>query len=180
MKIAFSIVSISRETEAEKGFVGMLLGTEADLKDFKEPIVFPVFGRGRVLCALVGKGINEENMWDIGGFLCGPCACQVKAQNPGTDMLLAAAWDASIDVQEVPDIELPALTGDYGSPVEETIEQLEDDLKIGELPDVPDLAVEAPKREGSSTLHTTLIATGAGIALAGLAAILFLRSRQGS
>jgi hypothetical protein len=185
MKIAVSILRISRKTAAEKGFIEMLLGTEPDLKDeeFKgAPMVFPVFGRGRVLCALVGKGINEENIWDIGAFLCGPCACQVKAQNPGTDMLLAAAWDASIDVAEVPEIELPELSGAYGAPAEEPspVEEPAGAPEIAELPDISDVAVEKPESGDGGMLDGTLIATGATIALVLLAAVVFFRIRQGS
>jgi hypothetical protein len=185
MKIAFSILRISRKTAAEKGFIEMLLGTEPDLKDEEfrgEPMVFPVFGRGRVLCALVGKGINEENIWDIGAFLCGPCACQVKAQNPGTDMLLAAAWDASIDVAEVPEIELPELSGAYGAPAEEPspVEEPAGAPEIAELPDISDVAVEKPESGDGGMLDGTLIATGATIALVLLAAVVFFRIRQGS
>ena len=40
----------------------MLLNTEDDLKTMKEPMAIPVFGRGRALYALVGKGINEETI----------------------------------------------------------------------------------------------------------------------
>jgi hypothetical protein len=180
MKIAFSSLRISRKTAAEKGFIGMLLGTEPDLKDkeFKgEAMVFPVFGRGRVLCALVGKGINEENIWDIGAFLCGPCACQVKAQNPGTDMLMAAAWDASIDVHDPPELVLPPLTAEIG-PLVEAVETPAP--AIEPLPEAVDVSMEAPRPETSGVLGKALLATGGLLVLAIVGAILFLRSREGS
>jgi hypothetical protein len=109
VKVAFSLVRVSRTDAAERVLVQMLLGTEEDLKTFKEPIAFPAFGRGRVLCALVGAGINEENIWDIGAFLCGPCACQIKWQNPGTDLLMSAAWEAALAPPEPVQIEVPPL-----------------------------------------------------------------------
>ena len=91
----------------------MLLGTEPDLHDLKEPMVFPLFGRGRALCALVGKGINKENLEEIGFFLAGPCSCTVKYQNPGVDMFFTVDWDAALMGEEsaIPDVRPPALAG---------------------------------------------------------------------
>ncbi len=93
LRVAFSTLAVSRDDDAEKHFVSLLLSSEADLRDFEEPMVFAVFGRGRALPALVGKGINEELIGEVAGFLVGPCSCQVKAQNPGFDLLLAADWE---------------------------------------------------------------------------------------
>ncbi len=59
-----------------------------------EPLLFPIFGRGRVLDGLIANGINADNLKDAGQFLCGPCSCQVKRLNPGMDLLIAADWDA--------------------------------------------------------------------------------------
>ena len=39
----------------------MLMQSESDLEELDQPIAFPVIGRGRVLYALVGKGIYKEN-----------------------------------------------------------------------------------------------------------------------
>jgi hypothetical protein len=59
--------------------------------------VFPVFGQGRVLYALVGAGINEMTIAETCGFLVGACSCQVKALNPGTDLLIWADWWAGLE-----------------------------------------------------------------------------------
>ncbi len=93
LRVAFSTLAVSRDDEAEKHLVNHLLSSESDLRDFEEPMVFAVFGRGRALPALVGKGINEELIGEVAGFLVGPCSCQVKAENPGFDLLLAADWE---------------------------------------------------------------------------------------
>jgi hypothetical protein len=94
VRIGFSVVRVSRDDAAEAPLVEMLMSTEADLaKDAAgEPAAFAVFGQGRALWALVGKGINKDNLEEYAGFLCGPCSCQVKEQNPGVDMLFAADW----------------------------------------------------------------------------------------
>jgi len=98
VRIGFSVVRVSRDDAAEAAFVEMLMSTEADLaKDAAgEPIVFAVFGQGRTMPALVGKGINKDNLEEYATFLCGPCSCEAKSQNPGLDLLFAADWYAPL------------------------------------------------------------------------------------
>ncbi len=93
LRLAFSTLRVSRQDPAEKHFVDHLLNSEDDLRDFDEPMVFAVFGRGRMLPALVGKGINEDVMTEVASFLVGPCSCQIKAQNPGVDLLISVDWE---------------------------------------------------------------------------------------
>ncbi len=106
--VAFSVVRVSRRDPAERMFVRMLLNSEPDLKTFAQPMAFAVFGRGRLLYALVGKGINKDNIREACEFLVGWCSCQVKAQNPGTDLLMSVDWQAGLkgrlteDLQPVP------------------------------------------------------------------------------
>jgi hypothetical protein len=92
LRLRFAVVRVSRQDPAEKVLVRMLLSTEPDLAERAEPMVFPVFGRGRVLYALVGAGINATNLRKTGAFLTGACSCEVKRENPGTDLLLTADW----------------------------------------------------------------------------------------
>ena len=92
LRIEFSLLRIARGDPAEEQLIGMLLATEHDLADSDVPILLPVFGRGRVLYALVGNGINEANIRRACAFLVGPCACEIKADNPGTDLLMAVDW----------------------------------------------------------------------------------------
>ncbi len=72
------------------------MGSEADLKELHEPMAFPVFGRGRVLYALIGKGINPDMIRRACEFMVGPCSCQVKAQNPGFDLLTNYNWEQAV------------------------------------------------------------------------------------
>jgi hypothetical protein len=112
VKIAFSIVSVDRKDPAEKFFVDLLLKTENDLYEYDEPMLFPVFGRGRILYAILGKGITKENITKSCTFLSGPCSCQVKSLNPGVDMLASIDWDEQLsDTLMVEQVELPELTG---------------------------------------------------------------------
>jgi hypothetical protein len=96
-EITFAIVRVRRDDPKENVFVRMLLGVEPDLKDFKDkPLVFPVYGRGRVMYAMVGEGINPRTIAAAGEFLVGPCSCQIKEDNPGVDLLLPVDWHAKV------------------------------------------------------------------------------------
>lgn len=70
-------------------------------------MAFPVFGRGRILEPLIGKGIHEGNVLEHSTYLCGACSCEVKDQNPGIDLLMAANWDP---VDTSPEVELVTIT----------------------------------------------------------------------
>ncbi len=111
VKIGFSLLRVSRNDPAEQLFLATLLNSEPDLHEFKEPMAFAVFGRGRALFALVGAGINAANIEEDSMFLVGPCSCQVKWLNPGTDLVMSVNWDAMIRGEWVRDAPLPPLPG---------------------------------------------------------------------
>ncbi|MCI0360563.1 MAG: hypothetical protein L0211_18960 [Planctomycetaceae bacterium] len=102
LKIAFSTLRIRRDDPAEQALVAMLIGSEPDLAERTDPLVFPVFGRGRALWPLVGAGITAKNIHDSAGFLVGACSCEVKEQNPGFDLLMATDWDELLSTSGVP------------------------------------------------------------------------------
>jgi hypothetical protein len=111
LKVEFSALRVSRDDSQEQAVVSMLLGSEDDLREFDEPIAIPVYGRGRTYFALVGRGINQENVRDNCQFICGACSCQVKQENPGVDLLLAMNWEDQILGSAMPDKPMPVLTG---------------------------------------------------------------------
>jgi hypothetical protein len=94
------LLSVSRDDAKEKMFVRMLEGSQSETIDREMPVVFPIFGRGRILCAFSGQAIRAENLEDAAAFLAGPCSCQVKELNPGIDLLMAADWDSVIEDRE--------------------------------------------------------------------------------
>ncbi len=115
LKIDFSLLRLSRSNPAEEIFVRMLMGSESDLYDYaKEPIVFPVFGRGRSLFALAGEGIVGDTIDEAGLFLTGACSCEVKEQNPGVDLVMSVPWDRLVRRRLDIDRELPPLAGFTG------------------------------------------------------------------
>jgi hypothetical protein len=90
--ITSSLVRVSRTDPAEKLLTETLLSTELDLRGRDEPMAFPVFGRGRVLYALVGAGIGADTVRHALTFLTSGCSCTIKRGNPGVDLLLTADW----------------------------------------------------------------------------------------
>jgi hypothetical protein len=116
-KASFAVIRMSRTDPAETLLASSLLNSESDLQGLKEPMTFPVFGRGRMLYAIVGKGINADVIERSSAFIAGSCACEVKAQNPGIDLLLNANWD-DVEVRFAhEDTPLPPLTGIAVDPV---------------------------------------------------------------
>lgn len=112
LKLKFSVETLSRKEAAEDYFTRMLIATENDLHEFSdEPMALPVFGRGRVLYALIGKGINPGTIEQACRDLTGPCTCQVKDQNPGTDLLMAVNWEKLVTPTPQEEKEIPDLTG---------------------------------------------------------------------
>ena len=111
LRLGFTLLRLRRDDPSEAVFLSMLLGTESDLRDFDEPIAIPIYGRGRTYYALVGKGINADLIEQNCRFICGDCSCQVKEQNPGSDVLLAVNWDEQIRGTAFSEQELPELTG---------------------------------------------------------------------
>ena len=109
LRLEFSLLRIARSDPHEKVFIRMLLATEADLESTGTPVVFPVFGQGRALYALAGDGIKPETIEKAATFLIGKCSCEVKEQNPGMDLLLAADWKALIESQTAGIPDLPTM-----------------------------------------------------------------------
>ena len=172
VRIAFSAIRVSRDDALEKGLIDQLMRTEDDLlEESGKPMVFPVFGRGRALWAYIGAGISEENITEAAQFLTGACSCQIKRQNPGSDLLMSADWESSLEgLIETRDVELPPLSGLEGFAVdlEETevteggtaakvnLVQKEPDPDADTQPDEPDepdesTAGEKPSGDESAT-----------------------------
>ena len=170
--VGFSLVRLSRSDPAETVLLNMLLRSEEDLEtDYaSEPIAFPVFGRGRALFALVGPGITEENIEQTRYFLLGPCACQIKWQNPGTDLLLAAAWEwaesALLEEMELPS--LPTATAPAEAPGPQATTRPA--AGLAEIAEAPAPASPA------ALLRNTFIAIGV-LAAAAIALAVVLRNR---
>jgi len=163
LKLKFSVVRVSRDDEKESALVQMLLNTEPDLRDPQfdgQPMALPVFGRGRVLYALIDKGINTEVITDTCTFLTGACQCTVKAQSPGVDMLTSVDWDSHISPMYEKDSALPPLTGlaGFGDPVEG--EEPEDPTEPSDATASTDTSASSDESTPAETVHVAAAATG--------------------
>lgn len=155
LKIDFSIVRVSRDDPAEAALVSMLLNSEDDLLELSGPMAFPVFARGRALYALIDKGINANTIESACGFLIGPCSCEVKAQNPGTDLLMQVDWEGLVKPTARSSKDPPALSGLQGFVAAADPDELaaadkgtSDDKKEAAEDDVP---VAPPVDDGTSS-----------------------------
>lgn len=93
MLVEFPMVELDRSGD-DQALVQTLLGSEDGLKEVKGPIAFPVFGRGRALCALKGRDLEKiGELQRALEFICKACSCQAKELNPGLDLLMSGNWD---------------------------------------------------------------------------------------
>ncbi len=74
--------------------IKLMLGFEASEKE--EPLVAPVFGRGRAFEVIPAKQLNAGLIEVLTMFLCGACSCQVKERNPAFDLLLSTDWNREL------------------------------------------------------------------------------------
>ena len=94
LRIAFSTVRIARRDFAERFLLAQLLNWEPRLKAMTNALLFPVYGRGRVLPPAPVKDLSHVPViGSMGRLLTGPCSCQIKEMNAGFDLLIAANWE---------------------------------------------------------------------------------------
>lgn len=112
VRLSFSLMRIQRDQPQEQVFLKMLDGSDPGLvKAAGKPMVFPIFGQGRLLYPLAGKGMNKMNVGMACSFLVGACSCQVKEENPGVDILMKAHWETLLTERVTPTATAPDLTG---------------------------------------------------------------------
>ena len=170
LKVGFSVLRLSRRDMSEEPLVQMLLRSEPDLVERNDAMVFPVFGRGRALLGLVGVEITADNLYDCAAFLVGACSCEVKAQNPGFDLLLAAEWDVLLFPDGQPQ---SVMTRREPLPsAEPTMVPIPSGSKIASAtgstppPDTPLLATSLSPTSRSNFNTTAMLLGGGGFALA--------------
>jgi hypothetical protein len=164
--VHFSLVRIDRNDPLEEVFINILLGTEADLRFFKNaPLAFPMFGRGRVLYALAGNGINSKNIETACSTIIGWCSCTIKDDNPGTDLLFQANWEAIIgDSSWIQPVEVPEITGLSGfiSDIKEVDEKMDVEKEIPEKAhsssekEIPEKVYSSSEKEMEEMLITEI------------------------
>lgn len=94
--LRFSLVEMSGDDPREKWLSGLLTGFRSAAFSEGQPLLVPVFGRGRALEVIPAEDLNAKLVEDLTIFLSGACSCQVKEQNPGFDLLIDADWDGEL------------------------------------------------------------------------------------
>lgn len=97
LRISFPLVRLARQAPGEEAFIQQLLTLEEDYTKTTGPILYPIFGRGRMLTGFADKEITARNLTEAARFLCAACSCNLKAANPGVDLLWRADWDSILD-----------------------------------------------------------------------------------
>jgi hypothetical protein len=92
--LKFTILEIDPTDVQEQVIVKLMSGFEPESQD--EPLLAPVFGRGRALEVIPAKQVDAGLIEDLTMFLCGACSCQVKERNPGFDLLLSTNWNQEL------------------------------------------------------------------------------------
>ena len=186
----FSILPVSRSDPKEQMLLEMLLKSEPDLGDYAdEPIVFPVFGRGRALYALASEGINTDTIRETIYFITGPCGCEIKMMNPGVDLLIAENWDAAVmqfyqEFYEMDEEPLPELTGVFPEEPAEADLNAQGEVvtaAVSEPPRPPSApAVEIPERKvrGLGVMGTAAVSLAAVMAAVGLGTLAVIRRNK--
>ena len=112
LRIEFSILRFSREDPNEELLIRILLNSDPALNPAsQEPVIFPVFGRGRKLASFSEGALSEDNITEATKFMTGSCSCEIKESNPGMDLLIPIDWDKYIDNLIGFDASMPPLTG---------------------------------------------------------------------
>lgn len=91
--LKFTMIEIDPNDSREQFLVQLLSGLQAPSFKEGEPLIVPVFGRGRALEVIPADQLNAELVSGLTEFLCGACSCQVKELNPGFDLLISTEWN---------------------------------------------------------------------------------------
>jgi hypothetical protein len=88
-----SVLRVRADDPQEREFTALLTAA-GDPEDAGVSAVFPVFGCGRTLGGLRLADLKAEVFLSACDFLTGACSCEVKEISPGSDLLVAADWNA--------------------------------------------------------------------------------------
>jgi hypothetical protein len=108
-KLKFSVLEVSRDNRQEAPLMAMLTQVSDSIATNSGPIVVPIFGQGRAAVLMMDEYLTGSYVESIVQFLTGACSCEVKAQNPGFDILIPVDWVGGIKQEYVFDAELPPL-----------------------------------------------------------------------
>jgi hypothetical protein len=89
LKVSFRLRRLSRDDPRESALLSMVHGL---VEERDEPVLVPIFGRGRMLDAIKAVDCDDDVILNACRFMVGECSCTVKALNPGVDLILTVNW----------------------------------------------------------------------------------------
>jgi hypothetical protein len=92
----FSILEVNPQDPQEQFLLGLFRGFHPEANTEGQPLLVPVFGRGRALEVIPADRLDADLIGDLTRYLCGACSCQVKERNPGFDLLVATPWEREL------------------------------------------------------------------------------------
>jgi len=96
--LRIGLVKLQRVNAAERWLLKMLMAMAPDLeKSANEPMLYAIYGRGRVMPPGIGKEVTAESLAELLRFLGDRCSCTIKDQNPGLDLLMRWNWEATAE-----------------------------------------------------------------------------------
>ncbi len=108
--VRFGLMEIARDDPDEDLLVSALLKSEPDLGRYDEPMAFPSLAGAAPFMRWSATGFRRRTYGRPAQSMLAWCSCEIKAQNPGTDLLISADWSRPFGGRMVKDPELP-LTG---------------------------------------------------------------------
>lgn len=94
--LKFTSLEMDRDDAKEQFLVKLFSGFQPEAYSEKQPLVIPVFGRGRALEVIPADQLDAKMFEELTMFLCGACSCQVKESNPGFDLLISTDWNLEL------------------------------------------------------------------------------------
>jgi len=107
LTISFPILRVSRADAAERGLIHLLTAAFKPAPPADQPFTVAISGQGRVIALLSGDEIDAGYISAWCEFIAGPCSCQVKAELPGSDLLVRADWSQLKDGRRIEEPEVP-------------------------------------------------------------------------
>jgi hypothetical protein len=114
--VQFRTIEVEHGSQEEQFLVGLFSQLQPEAFERGEPLVIPVFGRGRALEVIPGSDLSSTTIEELTLFLSGPCSCQVKDQNPGFDLLFSVDWDRELFGEDSPRPNVRSVSDPRSSP----------------------------------------------------------------
>ncbi len=96
-KIKFCVIELKQSDQTENFLINILTNIKyGDKQDFTEPVVYPIFGKARILFPIPANKLTGQAIFAACDFMTGPCACEIKEMNPGLDLLIDIDWNNAV------------------------------------------------------------------------------------